>query len=98
MKNYTTLICHYHLALFPRLRPKVFLAFTSGSVQADLKCPNLEALTRISAHGPPAATKQAEELAKNALKFTEIKFGERYCTRAWWPNKVSDTIQKKCEM
>lgn len=53
---------------------------------------HLVALTRVSAHGPPAATEAAKELASNALKKYKSKFGERFCTRNWYNGKVSKTI------
>ena len=46
------------------------------------------ALTRIAAHGPPAATKDAAEIAKKALENYKSQFGERFCTTFWRPGST----------
>lgn len=55
---------------------------------------HLVALARVSAHGPPAATESAKELAANALKNFKSRHGERFCTKSWHNGKVSNTIRK----
>ena len=50
------------------------------------------ALTRIAAHGPPAATKDAAEIAKKALENYKSQFGERFCTTFWRPGSTSNVL------
>ena len=62
-----------------------------------LSISNAVALTRIAAHGPPVATKYAEELTKLAMASYQSKYGARFCTNLWVKGATSTTVKKKVQ-
>ena len=53
---------------------------------------HLVALTRLAAHGPPAATSKASKLAGEAMKNFHSTYCERFCTKSWFKGNISKTV------